>query len=64
MQHNIGKNTYIYQTKINQNGKLDRNEPVQISRHLFDNKSEIKSLTTIQRKFAYGVDWDAKSDNS
>lgn len=64
IQHNRGKNTYIYQTNIDQSGKLDRSEPVKISRQLFDNKGEIKPLTTIQRKFAYGVDWNAKSDNS
>ncbi len=64
IQHNRGKNTYLYQANIDKQGKIDSNDPVKISRQMFDNNAEIKSITAIQRKFAYGIDSTPQSDKS
>lgn len=58
IQHNRGKNTYLYQTNLNSHGQIDEDKPIKISRQLFDSKGEIRPLTAIQRKFAYGIDWE------
>jgi hypothetical protein len=64
IQHNRGKNTYLYQTNIDKQGNIVANDPVKISRQMFDNNGEIKSITAIQRKFAYGIDSTPLSDRS
>lgn len=55
IQHNRGKNTFIYQANFESAGKLNDTAPIKMSRQLFDLNGEIKPLTNIQRKYAYGV---------
>jgi len=55
IQHNRGKNTFIYQPNFSKPGILNDNSPILVKRQLFDQSGEIKSLTSVQRKFAYGV---------
>lgn len=56
IQHNRGKNTFLYQINVDKKGNINNTKPIKISRQLFDNKGEIKSLTAIQKNFAYGLD--------
>lgn len=56
IQHNQGTNTFIYSLNYDKKKKsIHEREPIKITRQLFDNNGEIKPLTNIQRKFAYGV---------
>lgn len=64
IQHNRGKNTYLYQVNKNPQGNIDMDEPIKISRQLFDNNAEVKPLTAIQRKFAYGIDWSSRDKSN
>lgn len=63
IQHNRGKNTFIYQPNYTSAHKLDDKYPIKISRQLFDQKGEIKPLTGIQRRYAYGVNTKKLGDN-
>lgn len=63
IQHNRGKNTFIYQLNHTSNLRLYDKEPIKISRQLFDQNGEIKPLTGIQRRYAYGVKTEKLSDN-
>ena len=63
IQHNRGKNTFIYQPNYTSNLRLNDKEPIKISRQLFDQNGEIKPLTGIQRRYAYGVKTKKLSDN-
>lgn len=55
VQHNRGHNTFLYRLNRDKNGKPDRRNPIMVQRQLFDEDSAIKSLTSIQNRFAYGV---------
>lgn len=55
IQHNRGKNAFIYQINFDKKGNINSRNPIKTSRQLFDNKGEIKPLTAIQKKFAYGL---------
>ncbi|WP_159633017.1 DUF4833 domain-containing protein [Sphingobacterium composti Ten et al. 2007 non Yoo et al. 2007] len=55
IQHSRGKNTFIYQANFSSANHLNDKNPIKISRQLFDNNGEIKPLTNIQRKYAYGI---------
>lgn len=61
IQHNRGKNTYLYTINKDYNGIIEKDEPIKVSRQLFDNNGEIRPLTTIQRKFAYGIESEQTS---
>ncbi|MCA5004230.1 DUF4833 domain-containing protein [Sphingobacterium bovistauri] len=63
IQHNRGKNTFIYQPNYSSKTRLDDKHPIKISRQLFDRNSEIKPLTSIQRRYAYGIKAVKLSDN-
>lgn len=55
IQHNRGKNTFVYSLRRNKNKAIDLQEPVQVYRQLFDNDGEIRGLTAMQKNFAYGI---------
>ena len=55
IQHNRGKNTFFYTPNFKSKGILDDKNPIITSRQIFDNDGEIKPLSNVQRKFAYGV---------
>ena len=63
IQHNRGKNTFIYQPNYTSNHQLNDKEPIKVSRQLFDQNGEIKPLTGIQRRYAYGVKTEKLGDN-
>lgn len=55
IQHNRGKNTFTYQPNFTQKGLLNEENPILAKRQIFDNKGEIKNLTSIQKRYAYGI---------
>lgn len=55
IQHNRGKNAYIYSLNYSANHQINQDNPIQVVRQIFDNKGEIKPLTAIQKNFAYGI---------
>lgn len=63
IQHNRGKNAFIYSINYSNNHKIDADEPVKVTRQLFDKNGEIKPLTAIQKNFAYGIDIDKINAN-
>lgn len=63
IQHNRGKNTFTYQPNYTSQHQLNDKEPIKISRQLFDHKGEIKPLTVIQRRYAYGLKTEKLGDN-
>ncbi|MBD1431026.1 MULTISPECIES: DUF4833 domain-containing protein [Sphingobacterium] len=63
IQHSRGKNTFIYQPNYSATNKLNDNEPIKTSRQLFDRNGEIKPLTNIQRRYAYGVKTEKLGNN-
>ncbi|MFZ4862168.1 DUF4833 domain-containing protein [Sphingobacterium sp. Mn56C] len=64
IQHNRGKNAFIYQANYSATGELDSNNPIRVTRQIFENKGEIKSLSTVQKTFAYGVNTHKIGDNT
>src|SRR5690606_25067585 len=64
IQHNQGHNTYLYQLNVASKGGLDQEKPIKVSRQLFDKNGEIRPLTDIQRRFAYGVKTRRLDDQS
>lgn len=62
IQHSDNTNTYVYdaQTKGKQ---LDNDDPVEAYRILYAEGGETKPLSTIQKKFAYGIKTDYIKDN-
>lgn len=55
IQHNRGKNTSTYQPNFSKNGLLNEKNPIIVKRQIFDNKGEIKNLTSLQKRYAYGI---------
>lgn len=55
IQHSRGKNTFIYQANYTVSKDLNEKEPIKVCRQLFDLDGEVKPITNIQRKYAYGV---------
>lgn len=55
IQHNRGKNTFIYQPNFITKGIFDDENPIVARRQLFDNNGEIEPLSSIQRRYAYGI---------
>lgn len=49
IQHNRGKNTFIYALNLNDNRKINLENPIRVYRQIFDKNGEIKPLTTIQK---------------
>ncbi|WP_392469943.1 DUF4833 domain-containing protein [Sphingobacterium cellulitidis] len=56
IQHNRGKNTFIYALNRLENNKLDEDNPIKVYRQIFDKNGEIKPLSVIQKNFAYGIE--------
>ncbi|NGM62458.1 DUF4833 domain-containing protein [Sphingobacterium sp. SGG-5] len=55
IQHDRGQNTFVYKANLTKSKSFVTNNPVIVSRQLFDEKGEIKPLTKIQKLFAYGI---------
>src|SRR5690606_22794521 len=58
IQHNQGKNTFVYSLNYDKQKGVNQQEPIKITRQLFDKGAEIRPLTSIQKKFAYGLSSD------
>lgn len=58
IQHNRGTNTFIYALNYDKQNTINAKNPIKISRQLFEEGGTIKGLTSIQKKFAYGVTSD------
>ena len=63
IQHNRGKNTFIYSLNFNDDRKINLENPIRVYRQIFDKDGEIKPLTTIQKNFAYGIDTKRINDH-
>lgn len=63
IQHNRGKNTFIYALNLNDDRKINLENPIRVYRQIFDKNGEIKPLTTIQKNFAYGIDTKRINNN-
>lgn len=55
IQHSEGHNTYVYEANMIDKQHLNANIPINNYRILYDKGGEIKPLTSIQQKFAYGI---------
>lgn len=55
IQHSEGHNTYVYEANIIDKQHFNARNPVNNYRILYDKGGEIKPLTGIQQKFAYGI---------
>lgn len=55
IQHSEGHNTYVYEANMSDKQHFNPNTPINNYRILYDKGGEIKPLTTIQQKFAYGI---------
>ncbi len=55
IQHNRGHNTYIYALNRLEDGNINKKDPIEVYRELFDEDGKIKPLSVIQRNFAYGI---------
>ncbi|UIR55489.1 DUF4833 domain-containing protein [Sphingobacterium sp. SRCM116780] len=64
IQHSEGHNTYVYEANVAAKSKLNTEEPVHIYRILYDKNGEIKPLTKIQEKFAYGIQSESVGNNA
>ncbi|WP_313191623.1 DUF4833 domain-containing protein [Sphingobacterium sp.] len=56
IQHNRGKNTFIYDLNKNGSNKVNEDDPIRVYRQIFDKSGEIRPLTGIQKNFAYGIE--------
>lgn len=54
IQHSNNHNTYVYDVNM-KNGKIDASRPVKEYRIIYTQNGIRKSLSTIQRRFAYGM---------
>ncbi len=55
IQHNQGKNAFIYRLNYLRNKELNQKEPIIVSRQLFDKDGSVRPLTRVQQNFAYGI---------
>lgn len=55
IQHSEGHNTYVYEANIIDKQHFNAKNPINNYRILYDKGGEIKPLTGIQQKFAYGI---------
>ncbi len=55
LQRDPNTNTVIYQLNVNGAGRLDEDEPIKVFWVRYAEQNEVKDLSFIQRKFAYGL---------
>ncbi|MDH5828261.1 DUF4833 domain-containing protein [Sphingobacterium faecium] len=55
IQHSEGHNTYVYEANMIDKLNFDNKNPIKNYRILYDKNGEIRPLTGIQQKFAYGI---------
>ncbi|GAA4495372.1 hypothetical protein GCM10023172_07010 [Hymenobacter ginsengisoli] len=58
LQRDPNTNTVIYQLNVNNAGKVDDDEPINVFWLRYDEQGQRKELNFIQRKFAYGLSAD------
>lgn len=63
IQHSKNHNTYVYDANFTSDRMLNSNEPVSIYRFVYTEGGVKKSLTTFQRKLAYGIEAIKLSEN-
>ena len=57
IQRNHNSNTIIYDAKYEENGTLDRDEPIIVYWIRYDEQGQKMELRTVEKWYAYGVDW-------
>jgi len=62
IQRNHNSNTIIYDAKYDENGNLDKTEPIIVYWRRYDEQGQKMELRTIEKWHAYGVEWE-KSEN-
>ena len=58
IQRNHNANTIIYDAKYDDDGNLDKNEPIIVYWRRYDEQGQKMQLRTIEKWYAYGVDWE------
>ncbi len=64
IQRNQNPNTVIYQIQKDCSGSFVRNNPIYVFWRQFDNNGKDKPLNYIQRKLAYGYDYDVINNDA
>ena len=54
IQHSNNHNTYVYDANL-KNGVIDKKKPIKEYRVVYSDHKKIKPLSSIQRRFAYGM---------
>ncbi len=57
IQRNHNANTIIYDAKFNVDGNLDQSKPIIVYWRRYDEQGQKMELRTIEKWYAYGVDW-------
>jgi len=57
IQRNHNTNTIIYDAKYEENGTLDKDEPIIVYWIRYDEQGQKMELRTVEKWYAYGVDW-------
>ncbi len=63
IQHNENTNTFVYDANFSSKGILNETSPIDVYRILYASNGEKKTLTSVQRKLAYGVNTKKISKN-
>jgi len=58
IQRNHNSNTIIYDAKYDEKGYLDDDEPIIVYWRRYDEQSQKMELRSIEKWYAYGVDWE------
>ena len=58
IQRNHNSNTIIYDAKYDENGTLDKVEPIIVYWIRYDEQGQKMELRTVEKWYAYGVDWE------
>ncbi len=64
LQRNKNANTVVYQANLLPNGKLDPEKPISVYWLRYSEDSSRKELTWIQRRLAYGIEYEQAKDGS
>lgn len=64
VQRSMNPNTVVYAARFQANGKLEPDEPLVAFWRRFNNEGELKELSFIERRFAYGVKTSRRADGT
>lgn len=62
LQRSANSNTVVYAARTGADGALDRDDPLRAFWRRYNAKGEVKELSTLERRLAYGVRTEARPD--